>query len=46
MQVYRDIILEGEVAKWLTRGDQFMLEEDSDSRHSGRNSGKRNIIKA
>jgi len=46
MQVYRDVILEGEVAKWLTRGDQFVLEEDGDSGHGGGNSGKRNIVKA
>lgn len=36
-QVYRNIILEGVVSKWLAKGDQFILEEDGDSSHGGGN---------
>jgi hypothetical protein len=40
-KVYRDVILEGLVQSWLTRGDQFILEEDGDSGHGP---GKKNNI--
>ena len=46
LQVYRDVILDGPVAQWLARGDEFVLEEDGDSGHGGGNSTKRNIVKA
>lgn len=44
LQIYRDVILEGVIKKWLERGDQFVLEEDGDSGHGG-NSTKINIVK-
>ena len=46
LQVYRDVILNGQVAQWLAKGDQFVLEEDGDSGHGGGNSAKSNIVKA
>lgn len=45
LQVYRDVILDGMVAQWLTRGDKFILEEDGDSGYGGGNSTRRNIVK-
>ncbi|KAK4100945.1 hypothetical protein N658DRAFT_74700 [Parathielavia hyrcaniae] len=42
MQIYRDDILEKAVSPWLARGDQFVLEEDGDSRHG---TGKNNIVR-
>ncbi|KAK4243114.1 hypothetical protein C7999DRAFT_44998 [Corynascus novoguineensis] len=40
IKVYRDEILNKVVGSWLTRGDQFVLEEDGDSGHG---TGKKNI---
>ena len=42
IQVYRDKILEKAVGSWLTRRDQFALEEDGDSGYS---TGKKNIVR-
>lgn len=45
LQIYRDVILDGEVARWLARGDQFVPKEDGCSGHGGGISKRRNIVK-
>src|SRR5690242_18318937 len=38
-QVYIDKVLSGPVKQWIERGDDFILEEDKDSRHGTEQKG-------
>jgi len=40
LQIYRDIIFKGPIKEWISKGNNFVLEENSNSGYGGGNSTK------